>query len=310
MPRIAVIVPVYKVESFLDQCINSILKQTFDDFLLVLVDDGSPDSCGSKCDNYSKIDSRIVCIHKENGGLSSARNAGIDYAIKNTEIRYISFIDSDDYVLPTFLESLYKSIETTNSDMSLCNFYRVKQNEIISKSEIDYRFNPNDCFFGKTVSVVAWNKLYKKELFNDIRYPIGKLHEDEHIIHRLVALCNKISFVEDALYCYRQNENSIISTETEKQKILCSIDYLTDRLCFYYFEKNDSKQIDKYYDILLKKLIDNYHVLDKTVEYKKSFLLLKRIYKSRKKSKNESLFFSFPLLHKLARKIGLIKKKD
>ena len=110
MSTISVIVPTYKVEPCLKECIDSVLNQTFTDFELVLVDDGSPDNCPKICDDYAKKDNRVIVIHKENGGISSARNAGLDYVFANSNSDYISFIDDDDYVDKIFLETLFKSI--------------------------------------------------------------------------------------------------------------------------------------------------------------------------------------------------------
>ena len=124
MPLVSVIVPVYKVELYLRRCVDSILAQTFCDFELILVDDGSPDNCGSICDEYASKDSKIHVIHQKNGGLSAARNAGIDWVFANSDSKYISFIDSDDWVHEKYLELLVKAIETNHDDFSQCALLR------------------------------------------------------------------------------------------------------------------------------------------------------------------------------------------
>ena len=122
MPTISIIVPVYKVENYIHRCVDSILGQTYADFELILVDDGSPDNCGAICDDYAAKDSRVVVIHQENGGLSAARNAGIDWVLANSNSQWLTFIDSDDWVNKTYLESLLEVADEEDSLISVCNF--------------------------------------------------------------------------------------------------------------------------------------------------------------------------------------------
>jgi len=124
MANISVIVPVYKVEAFLSRCVESILAQTYRDFELILVDDGSPDGCGVLCDGYARRDSRVHVIHQENGGLSAARNTGIDWVFANSVSRWIAFVDSDDWVHPDFLKVLYETAEKTACKLSVCDYFR------------------------------------------------------------------------------------------------------------------------------------------------------------------------------------------
>ena len=180
--KITIVVPVYKVEKYLRRCIESILQQTYKNIEIILVDDGSPDNCGKICDEYKEKDNRIIVIHKENGGLSDARNAGIDIATG----KYIAFIDSDDYVANNFISSLYDVCIKNECEIAQCKFKRVtedykeEQKEISEttildgKSAIKEIYGQNDVY-----TIVAWNKLYLKNLFNDIRYTVGKIHEDE-----------------------------------------------------------------------------------------------------------------------------------
>ena len=214
MPQISVIVPVYKVQDYLKECVDSILSQTFKDFELILVDDGSPDNCPNICDEYALNDERVVVIHKENGGLSSARNAGLDYVFANSDSQFVSFIDSDDYVDKKFLEELILAIE--EHTISVCRFASVHKNKIIYD-------NFSDCVFldyPKTVDVnkldtfwlVVWNKLYKKEVFNNLRFPEGKKLEDGYTIHRIYGECETVIAIPDNLYYYRQRNDSIMGT--------------------------------------------------------------------------------------------------
>lgn len=212
---ISVILPIYKVENYLKKCIDSVINQTYTKLEIILVDDGSPDKCGDICNEYSKKDARIKVIHKENGGLSDARNAGI----KGATGKYIAFIDPDDYVDSNYIKILYENIISTNSDISICFFKEVSEDEnILNKETIINNvtsFNMLETFNNLYVdkyalnTVVAWNKLYKIELWKDIVYPKGKIHEDEFVIHKLIQKCNKVVYTGAVLYYYVQHKNSI-----------------------------------------------------------------------------------------------------
>lgn len=222
-PLISIIVPVYKVEKYLGKCIESILAQTYKNIEVILVDDGSPDSCPAICDRYADKDNRVVVIHKQNGGLSDARNAGLDIARGD----FISFVDSDDFVANNFCEVLLKAINKENADLAVCNYLRVDENyNLIQEKNMELPFK-NECitsekfmqgYFGKCgwYYVVVWNKLYKKSLFNNLRFPYGKQHEDEFLIHHFMIRCKKIACIENALYYYVQRGNSIISQKSIK----------------------------------------------------------------------------------------------
>ncbi|RGM21729.1 glycosyltransferase family 2 protein [Eubacterium sp. OM08-24] len=163
---ISVIVPVYKVEEYIYRCVDSILAQSFKDFELILVDDGSPDNCGKICDEYAQKDKRITVIHKENGGLSDARNTGIDWALKNSNSNWITFIDSDDWVHTDYLKNLYNAVKENNVDISVCGYVNTTgEDDLHTKnSEINTLLcTPEDFFINNNINaVVAWGKLYKK----------------------------------------------------------------------------------------------------------------------------------------------------
>ena len=225
MAEISIIVPVYNVEKYLENCIESILNQTFKDFELILVDDGSIDNSGKICDIYKKKDSRIKVIHKNNGGLSSARNTGLDIACG----KYVGFVDSDDSIHPKMYEVLYNLIEKYKSDISCCNYkytYDISNqnheelnlNEVIEMSNIESIEKLYDKDLGVKL-VVAWNKLYHKRLFDKIRYKVGRLHEDEFMAHRILYNSKKITYVDNELYYYLQREGSIMSKKSYKRKV-------------------------------------------------------------------------------------------
>lgn len=183
MAAISVIVPIYKVEAFLHRCVDSILAQTFADFDLVLVDDGSPDSCGNICEEYARRDGRIHVIHQKNGGLSAARNTGIDWAQANSDSRWLAFVDSDDWVHPDFLRRLYRMVQETGCLMSACGYFRTEGGDFPAVGSPEYRVLSADDYYcpdeaEEDVPAIAWNKLYHKSLFETLRYPVGKLHED------------------------------------------------------------------------------------------------------------------------------------
>ena len=205
---ISIIVPIYNVEDCLDKCINSIINQTYKKLEIILIDDGSTDSCKIICDNYKKLDDRIIVVHKSNGGLSSARNAGLDIA----KGELIGFVDGDDYIELTMYEKMKKCMDKNNSDIVSCSvFYKKKY----KKKEIKYLINNKklECLTGKQkyiyVQNYAWNKLYKRDIFNNIRYPSGQIYEDGYIICDILEKANSISFVDEPLYNYVYRNNSI-----------------------------------------------------------------------------------------------------
>lgn len=213
---ISVIVPVYGVERFLPACVESLLAQSFSDFELILVDDGSPDGCGVLCDAYATQDSRVRVVHKKNGGLSSARNTGL--AVAKGE--FIAFVDADDLVAPNYLEQLYAALQHSDADMAICAVEDVQEDG--SSFPIPDRTGPTAVgtfdgktllaeFFGdnSTYYTVAWNKLYRRKLWKTLRYPDGLIHEDDAVAHRLYAACKTVVCLDTALYYYRLRQGSI-----------------------------------------------------------------------------------------------------
>ena len=219
MPAISVIVPVYKVEPYLCRCVDSILAQTFTDFELILVDDGSPDNCGAICDEYAQKDSRVHVIHQENGGLSAARNAGIDWAFANSDSQWITFVDSDDLVHPQMLDSLLDAVYKTCSEMAVTLYEKTSGENVFQLNSFTSNATQKgiataEYFRNYGVNaVVAIAKLYKKEDFLCIRYPVGKIHEDEYTTYKLLFLHEKIAVVDTVMYAYSINPNGIMGSE-------------------------------------------------------------------------------------------------
>lgn len=215
MPKISVIVPVYNVEKYLNRCIDSILAQTFTDFELILVDDGSPDNCGKICDEYAAKDSRIHVIHKANGGLSDARNAGIDWTFANSDSEWITFIDSDDWVHPQYLAVLLQACLKHSLKISSARLKQVPDPDYISCFDLikcvatKEKIQDVYTLFNKTVASYACGRLYNKDCFNAIRFPKGKAYEDLFTIYKVFLKHDYIAFVSEELYFYFINPESI-----------------------------------------------------------------------------------------------------
>lgn len=225
MPAISVIVPIYNVEEYLTGCVASVSRQTFSDFELILVDDGSPDRCPQLCDGLAKTDSRIRVVHKQNGGLSSARNAGMKLA----QGEYLFFLDSDDYLHPMTFETMYRIAREENCDIVSCKFRETqeKYSSYCPQDEGDAlcEFFDNREALEKMYSqqhdfsVVACAKLYRTELFREIEYPEGRLHEDEFTTYKLIFRANKIAFLHAKFYNYYQNPQSITHAAYRLQRL-------------------------------------------------------------------------------------------
>ena len=248
---ISVIVPIYNVEKYLSECIDSIINQTYKNIEIILVDDGSLDSCGAICDEYAKKDNRIKVIHKENGGLSDARNHGIDLAMG----KYIAFVDSDDYINEQYLEKLYNAIIDNNTQVSQCNFISVddNKNEILRrgytgniKTKSGYDMIKEMCTKKYWENIIIWNKLYSANLFDDIRYPVGKIHEDEFVAPKILYNVDNIAIVKEYLYNYRKNQNSIMG-KIFKIERLDVLEAYEERLKF--FEQKGEKEL---YELTMK----------------------------------------------------------
>lgn len=248
MDSISVIVPIYNVENYFPTCIESIINQTYRELEIILVDDGSTDRSGLICDDYAKEDERIYVIHQKNGGLSNARNRGL----AEVSGEYICFVDADDYIAPNMIQVMYDRMINDDSDLVLCDFCYVdiQGEKIISNDNespiIDELLDYNEAIrkLGhdkKWYFSVAWNKLYRRFLFDDIRFPEGKFHEDEYVAHHILFECKKVSYVCEKLYYYVQRQDSLTKTESVEQKMDGAVAML-DRAVFV---------LDHHYDFLL-----------------------------------------------------------
>lgn len=214
---ISIIVPIYNVEKYLDRCVNSLVKQTYQNLEIILVDDGSTDHCPEICDKWASYDQRIVALHQENGGIGGARNAGIEYA----HGQYLSFVDADDFVDETFIQVLFDTMVSTNCKMSVIGFQFFFEEEKIGidrNQKWDIRLYTTEealtCLFagGGQFSDYAWNKMCHRELFSSVRYPVKKRFEDVGTTYLLLDQCDQVAYYPAPLYFYCQRSNSVMHT--------------------------------------------------------------------------------------------------
>lgn len=221
--KISVIIPVYKVQEYLPKCIESVLQQTYHNLEIILVDDGSPDKCGKICEAYAKKDSRIQVIHKKNGGLASARNAGMDCASGD----FILFVDSDDWITKNACQVLYQGLKRYDADCAVgkCITVLDKKGRFIpqkSKAQPLQCKTPTEAM--KQVLLTcssSCNRLYKRNIIERFRFPEGRINEDEPVMLRVYAKCNKILFLDQETYYYRKRSNSITTSHFSLQNVDC-----------------------------------------------------------------------------------------
>lgn len=208
MPQISIIVPVYKAEQFLHKCIDSLLDQTFSDFELILVDDGSPDGSGAICDEYAVRDNRVRVIHQQNQGQSVARNN----AMEQMQGTWVMFVDSDDWMHPEALERLYKAVQVCGVKISVCGYADTTgaDPEILPEALAVEMWTPKDFYMQRFINAtVCWGKLYHRDCFENIRFPVGKYIDDEYFTYRLLFAQEQLAVIPAALYAYFVNPNSI-----------------------------------------------------------------------------------------------------
>ena len=317
--KISIIVPVYNVEAYLERCVESILKQTYTNLEILLVNDGSTDKSGELCDKLALRDHRIRVIHKENGGLSDARNRGIDEASSNL----IGFIDSDDYIDEDMYETLYRQMVASKADLSMCGHYDV-YHQIPEKQVAEiktWELMPEEAIKmvmeAKILSVTAVNKLYKKALFEQLRFRIGKIAEDAFIMVDLIHQCSKIVATNEKKYYYVHRENSI-TTQKFSLKFLNVIEAYEQNAKMISENYPDLYDVAimrlnwAYFYVLDRLLVDNDFkdkvLEDRLISYlkknKKSILMDSRFTRARKMS-----FLALCLSRKLYLKILLAQTK-
>jgi len=212
MEKVSVIIPVYRVEHYLKRCVESVLKQTYHDFEIILVDDGSPDRCGEICDEYAKHDPRIKVIHKVNGGLSDARNVAIEWTLANSDSEWITFLDSDDWLHPKFLEKMLEANKKLGTDVSVCVFHDS------DGSDVDYSIDEQPAYLITPLErykKLGWltnyacGKLYRKSCFETERFPKGKTYEDQYVTYKILFAQEKYAVYNEGYYAYFYNPEGI-----------------------------------------------------------------------------------------------------
>ena len=214
MPFISVVVPVYKVEDYLLRCLDSIFAQSYTDFELILVDDGSPDKCPAMCDEIAAKHQNVHVIHQKNAGLSAARNAGIEWALQNSDSEWITFIDSDDWIHPDYLSALLNANMKNHTQVSMGQVYVTEEYQILPIKDVSSLTKSEKTEVAFTDEALDPNsscaRLFKKSLFKDIRFPVGKFHEDRFTTYKVLFQFEKVSVVSAPLYYYFVNNEGIV----------------------------------------------------------------------------------------------------
>ena len=317
-PELSIIVPIYKVEKYLDECIRSLLQQTFTDFELILVDDGSPDACPQICDAAAEKDSRVRVIHQKNGGLSAARNTGIEAARGN----WLGFVDSDDFVAPDMYEKLYHAAVNAGADCAVCSVQLTDENG--KQIETPPNMKVTAGVYGQAALleqlrsgwypplVMAVNKLYKRELFRTLRYPERRLHEDNFVVAELYLSMGSAVYIEDALYYYRQRTGSIMQSKCT----LRSLDEMWSFVhCFECFQRSGRMEMLPFVESrIFAKLTGVYYRLSaqeqhsdamrqaRAAQKKAAKLLRQQGMLTKKAALRTMLFQTFPAVYGLRRK--------
>lgn len=302
-PLISVIIPVYNVENYIDGCIESIRNQSYSNLEIILVDDGSTDKSGKICDYYATLDKRITVIHQKNMGLSGARNSGIDIA----NGMYIGMVDSDDYIKKDMYEQLLRELRNENADMAFCSFIRqiekTGQMQYLTgeyQKQIFDRQTLYEALFEKKYVVilpVAWNKLYKRAVFEGVRYPIGKIHEDEFAIHEIIGKTNRAVFVPVEGYVYNIR-NSGITGQKNLKHIMQRMEAFQERM-YYFKEKKLISLYKKQAEFCIRNIILECKQLDMDEEDAAEFVkeMASRVknicWKEEVSKKNKAKYFLF-----------------
>ncbi|WP_302434788.1 glycosyltransferase family 2 protein [Roseburia inulinivorans] len=307
---ISVVVPVYHVETYIERCVESLLQQTYSNLEIILVDDGGDDRCPQICDEYAKKDARIKVIHKKNGGLSDARNAGMRAASG----KYLAYIDSDDYIQPDTYEKMIYALKKENADIAVCNYEAVtdqgqsiteknqkmdiKDRTYSSQEAISNLCGPNYHYW-----VTAWNRLYKIKIAREISFPVGKIHEDEFTAHLFYDKAEKIVGISEPLYKYVIRENSIM-TKKYSVKNLVYVEAVNNRIeyCMEHGLEEVGQAFLRWMSRYLMNVYDKLDIKDKEVrqtydKYVEMYLKLYHSIKEKHKLDTKTKAATFMLVH-------------
>ncbi len=304
---VSVIIPVYRVENYLDKCIQSVVDQTYKKLEIILVDDGSPDSCGAICDAWAEVDHRIKIIHQKNKGLAAARNSGLDVASGY----YIMFIDSDDYISLDMITKLHSQLINDQAEIAISGYKRVDEKgrfmsngESIETGIVDKRTVMKYLIDERLVYSVVWNKLYKHSLWLNVRFPVGKWYEDTYIMHTICFQSKVITQVSDYLYYYRIRKESI-TTQHSSISTLDNFEGFYNRIKFY--EKNNLNDIlaENKNEFLSKFLRIRKEIHINTKEERDKYRQVKKmvLYIAENNGKNINVFYK--ILYMMPRFVGV-----
>ncbi len=259
-PLVSVIIPVYKVENYLKRCVDSVLAQTYENIEIILVDDGSPDNCGEMCDEYARADSRVVVIHKENGGVSAARNIGVE----RSHGEYVTFVDSDDYISPDYVEYLYSLLFDNDADVAIAGFNKTSDDscDFASDSENNVKIINGKEACEKLLDgmrfmqfVTPWVKLFKRKIIHKYPFPVGRRYEDEATLYKIYYSACRVAYSDKVLYAYYDNLSSYMNTRGgEFKKDWFSVMY--ERAEFF-AANNEKKLSRRAYKILIRYLAND-----------------------------------------------------
>lgn len=316
MDEISIVVPVYNVELYLERCIESILAQTFINFKLILVNDGSPDKCPEICDSYRMKDHRVEVIHRKNGGLSAARNSGIDWVFNNNPTEWITFIDSDDWVHPQYLELLLTAAKSSETDVAVGAFSIVNTfSDVFNKITLNkiQLLKAEDFFINdKLHPISACGRLFKSCFFRKIKFPEGRIHEDRFTTYKILFQCNNIVYVEDEVYFCFENNDSITRVAWTPKRL---DDIIALEQQIKYLKKSDYRKaydfiINEYALLLLysvKKINQSKKYYFKGISFKIKFIKLILLHKNRinftKQKKKEAFKYVFPIIYRVQRRL-------
>ena len=277
---ISVIIPIYNVEKYLDKCVQSALAQTYQNLEIILVDDGSSDSSTEICYKYEKMDPRVKVVRKENGGMSDARNAGLAVA----KGKYIQFVDSDDYMAENMIEIMHKNICEYDADISLCSHYIVTDRECVTDATGEKTVYTNveaieELLLDTKIRSYVWNKMFKASLFENIKFPKGRIFEDILITPKLFAEAKKLIFDDTPLYYYFQREASILHNQCVRLRLA----YIEASLEFYDFVRSKFDNMERFC---------NYNIAHITINEYNDIGLFK-IYELKENQKVIDLYESF-----------------
>ena len=228
-PLVSIIVPVYNVKDYLGKCLESLARQSYEQIEIIVIDDGSTDGSGEICDEFARSDKRVKVFHKKNGGLSSARN----YGIRKARGEHVCLVDSDDWVKKDFVAKMVEVALSDSVDVAVCGYNTsVPERRVISGEEATVRLLVGQ----ENMEIIAWNKMYRRSLFDDVSYPEGENYEDTLTTYKLLSKARKVAYVPESLYVYRERAGSIMKEGKKKEKLMAR--ERAAREAMEYFKKN------------------------------------------------------------------------